>query len=352
MVDDIFWATIGIIFVTAIVSAFVRMRQRDDCLNLLHDHHVTLVMTAGRAVWGDLRVHSQGLELRYAAAHRSRAGLLKTGYLLYQPEMGGLLAVCRYVGELTPDERAERDRQIAATFQPNLWRRTVRGWRNTFNTLSDAFGRALSAVIGQVSKGSSSKALQSQQKVVEGTGQELLSTVGNAFEPMLEAHIGKPVVLELKVPGAPDERVEIDGYLADYTQHFIAVFNVRHDDEAPVEARIGADGAVEAPDSVSLVVDDHHVTVTNRTLAALFVEGVEDANGRMHRLGATLPRGCSLRFARRDGTSLLHGRGVSGIDLVCPRQHATIRYAGADGDVPENHDALPPDHEDERASFP
>ena len=103
---------------------------------------------------------------------------------------------------------------------------------------------------------------------------------------------------------------------------------------------------------MSLVVDDHHVTVTNRTLAALFVEGVEDANGRMHRLGATLPRGCSLRFARRDGTSLLHGRGVSGIDLVCPRQHAPIRYAGADGDVPENHDALPPDHEDERASFP
>ncbi len=351
MLDDIFWATLGLIFLTAIVSAFVRLRQRDACLKLMDDHHVTLVMAAGRAVWGDLRVHPQGLELRYAAAHRSRAGLLKTGYLLYQPEMGSLLAMCRYVGQLSPDEQAQRAKQIAATFQPNLWRRSLRTIRNIFDTLRDAFSRALSAVIGQISKRPENKALASQQKVVDSTGQELLSAVGNAYEPMLEAQIGKPVVLELKVPGAPEERVEIGGYLAEYTQHFVAVFNVEHTDGEPLALRCDAEGQVEAPPGVAMVVDAGHLTVINQALAAFYVEGLEDADGTWHRLGATLPRGCSLRVARRGATFVVRGRAVAGIDLVCPRQHATVRYASG-GDQLEDVDAIAPDHEDERAAFP
>ena len=39
--NNVFWLTILIIFVLGIVAAFVRLRQKDKCLKLLEDYHVT-----------------------------------------------------------------------------------------------------------------------------------------------------------------------------------------------------------------------------------------------------------------------------------------------------------------------
>ena len=351
MLDDVFWATLGFIFLTGVVSAFLRLRERDACLRLLDDHHVTLVRADGGTVWGDLRVHAQGLELTYGGPHTTRGGLRKGGYLLYQAEMGGVLAVCRYTGQLKPDELLERQRQVARTFQPTLPYRALRWWRNTFDTVRDAFSRAMSTVIGQVVQASGNKALKAEQKSVTSTGQALVASVGNAYEPMLEAHIGHPVVLELVVPGQPEGRVEIGGYLAEYTKHFVAVFNVEHEQGEPLDLRVDAEGA-QAFAGVEVKVDADHVEVHCARPMGLFIESLIPVAGRPRRLGVTLPRGASLRVSRPAGGFRLVGHTLRSFDLVCPRGSATIRYAGWRAGAAADEDVLVAEHRDEDVGFP
>ena len=61
--------TILTIFMAAGVGAVLRRRSRDKCLWLLNDHHVTYLARNGDVLWGDLTVFSNGLELRFDAAH-------------------------------------------------------------------------------------------------------------------------------------------------------------------------------------------------------------------------------------------------------------------------------------------
>ena len=48
---------------------------------------------------------------------------------------------------------------------------------------------------------------------------------GDAYEPLLERHIGKPVILELLSPGEAGWS-EIPGYLVEYSNQFIAGFSM------------------------------------------------------------------------------------------------------------------------------
>ncbi len=79
--STIFWITLGIIFISAIFGAIIKRRQRDRCLRLLDDFHVTLEMTTGRVIWGDLKVFPQGLELVYDAPYATQQGIVKAGAL-------------------------------------------------------------------------------------------------------------------------------------------------------------------------------------------------------------------------------------------------------------------------------
>lgn len=350
--DDFFWATIGFIFLSAIVSAFIRARQRDDCLRLVDDHFVTLVMKNGSTVWGDLRVFGRGLQLRYLAPHRTRRGLIKKGYLLYHQEMGEVLAACRFTGQLSPEEAVERARQIQATFNPGPWGQIRRGWRNTYNTLRDAFGRALTKVIGRFVATSESKVLTEGQKDVEGVGKELLQAAGDAYEPMLEAHIGHPVVVELTPPGGGFDRIEVGGYLAEYTEHFVAIFNVEHQAGEPFRVTVDVEKPGEGlPADVVVQVGPRDVQIVNRGHDFLIVRSLSRDGEPERRLGATLPYGADIRFGRPEKEFTVELRRVGSVDMVCPRQHATIRYMGPRADA-KGEEGVTPVHEDESVHFP
>jgi len=75
-----------------------------------------------------------------------------------------------------------------------------------------------------------STVFSTQAGAVTNIGQTLLGKFANAYEPLLEQYIGQPVILEVADPINPNnESREYAGYLADYTQQYIAVFNVEHD---------------------------------------------------------------------------------------------------------------------------
>jgi hypothetical protein len=321
------------IFASAIIGTIVARRNRDRCLKLFDDYHVTLARAGGRVIWGDLRVFSQGIEVEYDAPGPSQPAALKTSYLLYQHEMEQVVAFCRYVGHLTEDELRTRRHQVEVRFRPGLMRRGRRSVVNVVNTVRDAFAQAMSAVTGQLAKvGGKSSVASSQKGEMEKVGKLLLGTVGNAYEPMLERQIGKPVVIEMASSAVSDGgRTELCGYLAEYSDKYLAVFNV----EQPAQETFSlpCDESLEQ-DGVMIEVGDAGVRVTNTSPVPLVVDAVLSDQGEPHELGVVLSRGSIAELPGVPGRMSVRLLRVERIDVVCHRKWAIIRHASFDERLP------------------
>ncbi len=325
LLDNALAVTILLIFVTAIIVALVNAWRRDKCLKLMHDYHVTFLTTTRLPTWGDLLVYSRGIELRFDAPYVTRHGTVKSSSLVYDDEMSGCLALCRISTALTKNESRSRARQVTRTFNPSLFSRTLRMMRNVGNTLRDATAKSISAILGQLAK--SRPGLAGGKGDVEQLGKSLLGTVENAYEPMLERHIGRPVILKLTHSGNKDlSPIELPGYLVDYTDKYIAVFNVEHASEEAMELEI--DGPVERA-GCKVTPGDDSVSVEATGPDALVVRRAV-LGEREYNLDVVLLPGCQLRL-RCDlkDRVVLNVERTKQIDVVCPRAIARI-YFGSD----------------------
>jgi len=84
----------------------------------------------------------------------------------------------------------------------------------------------VSLLMSQVKKATPAGAvLSSQDKYVSKMQQELISTVGTSYEPLLERYIGHKVVLDM-IKG--DKMLEYCGVLKDYTAEFVEIMDVNY----------------------------------------------------------------------------------------------------------------------------
>lgn len=317
--------TITFIFLTAIIGVLVKTRRKDKCLKLLRHYHVTLLTKVGKSLWGDLKVYPTGVELLFDAPHTTRRGLIKTSALLYAKQMENCLAICRFAEDLTDKEKRKRLRQIRKTFRPNIFRRFMRWVRNLINTLQDAFSKSLNLIIGAIAKSRPNESVvTSQQGEVTSIGDTLLGAAGNAYEPMLEAHIGKSVVVEIASDAdATKAPFEMQGYLVDYSQHYLAVFSVDH--------QLGEDFAVDTDADMSranlgIKFESNHAKVTCTGPDAIFVRSVT-VDGNEADLGTTLLPGTTLSLRRgKDGCIALNCSTTKTIDVVCPRAYSQVFF--------------------------
>ena len=307
---DLFWLSMLVLFVVAVVTAIVRLRQKDKCLKLLDTYHVTYLTTAGATMWGDLIVSSGGMELCFDTPYQTRRGLAKCSTLIFDDDLGGCLAICRSVHGLTEQERRDREAQIQASFSPGLLRR----WRRRLRNLVNQMGKT----------GGIGGALQSQRSGVDDLGKTFIGTMGNAYEPILERHIGRPVILELADPaGGTTPRCELPGFLVDYSERFVAVFNVEH---RPVETI-----EIEASESmtregVRIELQDKKVVVACEGDDALVIRRITCGDETTD-LAVSLVPGTSVRLPRVPGMPVqLQMERTRRIDIVCPRSMARIRY--------------------------
>ncbi len=343
LIDNVLALTVFVIFLAAAIGAVTRLRRKDKCLKLLHDHHVTFLARCGRALWGDLVVYSQGIELRFDAPHVTRQGLKKTSALLYQTELSQCFAICRLDLALTGAERRERVKQVRRSFRPGPGRRAVRGLRNVFNTLRDAIAQAIGALVDAFARKRGATGLSKKENPQLG---ETLIGARHAYDPMLERHVGKPVVLRVADPEREElAPFELPGYLVDYTDEYLAVFNVEHDagrdETVPVEASLErADLAVE--------VSADEVRVKNPGKELLVVRTARIGE-RVHDLGVALLPGSVIELSRGGADPVeLSLRWKQKFDVVCPREVGTV-YFGSDSVCKERHphDGLAPVQKDE-----
>ena len=328
LIANSFGLTIALIFVGAAVSVVLTKWKRDRCLKLLDGSHVTLLDRDGAALWGDLTVLSEGVELTFDATYRDRRGVAKTSVLVYPPVMPTLRGLCRTEQGLNDAERADRRAQVRRSFRPGFWRRLARRTRNLLNTFRDAFAKALGALVGQLTKLRPGAGLAGREGDVTQIGTTLLGAAGNAYEPLLERHVGQPVVVSLKNPAAPDdEPLELPGYLVDYNEHHLAVFNVQHPTLGAWEAEVG-DGAASDGPNVAVTLEAAALTVRNPGPEVIRVAEVRRGGTRLCPEAVLLP-GTALRLTV-PGSDPVRVSGVTlrRMDLVCPRAIATVRYGG------------------------
>ncbi|MEM9418405.1 MAG: hypothetical protein AAGA25_05020 [Planctomycetota bacterium] len=326
IIEQAFGLTIVLIFLVALVSVLVNQWRKDKCLKLLNRYHATYMNKNGRSMWGDLIVYSKGLELVFDAPYTSSRGLRKTSSLIYPKQMEDCVAVARIAERLAHRESRRRMKQIRRSFRPGPIRKTRRSFQNLINTFRDAFSKALTAFIGQIAAHTQNESITSNQGHVQELGDDLLGAAANAFEPLLERHIGQPVVAEVQYPGAQaGERIDIPGYLVDYSDKFLAIFNVKHE---PIETlQLTVEGQSEHEGFTASWVDGRFTLTCNgpdlivlRSLHAKEVFGQPDA---------VLIRGTHLSLnLPSDTPPTIEIARTRRVDLVCAREHATIRYGG------------------------
>jgi hypothetical protein len=354
--STIFYVTLLFIFLTAIITTVATKWTRDKCLKFFNRYHVSLERSRGQMIWGKLRVFSSGIEVCYDHPFIDARGRKKTSYLIYQGEVEQqAMTILRYHDELTPPMQKLRVRQVHRTFNPGPFRRLWRGVRNFVNTLRDAFNNAIGAVVGQYQRMNPAAAvLNAQAGSVTQIGQTLLGKFAtNAYEPLLEQYIGHPVILDVADPINPNNAtVEYTGYLADYTQQFIAIFNVEHTTAEEVTIDLpdlesgpplppippppppGAPPPVLSPPTseqkgLAVRIDGLRMKIQNTRHEPVVVRKLERSGFEPLEFGLVIPSNGTLDLPARDarGAKLII-EIIRCLDVIAPRKFATIRHAG------------------------
>jgi hypothetical protein len=353
--STIFLITLIFIFVTAMITTVLTKWSRDKCLKFFHRYHVTLERTRGQTIWGLLKVFSSGIEIVYDHPYIDHRGRRKTSFMIYQQELEQqMLSLLRYHDELDPKAQQRRVQQVRSTFNPGPMKRMWRGIRNFVNTLRDAFNTAIGAAVGQYQRMNPTGAvIGTQAGSVTQLGQTLLGKFANAFEPLLEQYIGQPVILDVADPINPNNAtVQYAGYLADYTQSFIAIFNIEHatgqevwltlpDVEysdplppLPPAPPVGAPPPVLPPATrvehdLAVRVDGYRVKIQNTRSEAVVVRRLERPGFEPLELGMVIPPNGTLDLPARDARGgKLFCEIIRCLDVVAPRKFATVRHAG------------------------
>jgi hypothetical protein len=218
--------TILFIIFAAGVGAFVRKRSRDKCLRDFELNMVTLEQKSGKTIWGKLGVENTGLEFIYPEKHEDEQGHDETSYILYKYEYPEILAVIRFHDMLSEQNKKAREKELKRTYHPGFWRKLKRRILNIFRTIRDSIVEIVNLLISQAKKATpAGKVLTSQDKYVSQMKQELMTSSGTSFEPLLERYIGHKVVLEM-IKG--DKVLEYCGILKDYTAEFIEIMDVNY----------------------------------------------------------------------------------------------------------------------------
>lgn len=282
--DDVFWITLLAIFLFSIVNALIKRRKRDRCLKLFDDDHVTFLSMVMPTVTGLVRLTPLGLELRHPEPLSGRRGLERAGTLLYDDEVLGSIALCRTPVSLNAEQRRRRRRQLRRSVRPGVLYRVLRSVRNFANAVSDGLGRAIALTLGRMrTTGVVGGVVSSQRAQAESLGQTLVTMGANAYEPLLERHIGRPVILEVKITAPTGPKVAlVPGFLVDYTAQYVAIFNIDQDpiDRALLRLDASSNGTRTAH-GISVTQLPDGIEVRSEALDPIVFRVIEASDGAM-----------------------------------------------------------------------
>ncbi len=223
--DTILLLSIFLVFMTALVGSFMQRRKCDKVLADLQGFHAVARMQSDEKIWGKMEVYPNGLELVYAQPFQNHRGHLTTSYIMFRYGIEQIQSLYRFHGELTPENQQRREKEVERTHSPGMFRIVLRRMQNFLNTFRDAINESMGMFLTRMKGTSSMSLFRTQDERLKKIGGEALGSVGNAYDPILERYIGKPVVVELSTESG--EKEEYAGLLREYSQAWLSVFDCR-----------------------------------------------------------------------------------------------------------------------------
>lgn len=220
--------TILVIILTALIGAFSNRVKRDKCLYDFNNDPVTLEKITGKVTTkGILRVESTGLEFIYPVEKvNPENDLVQTSYLFYKYEYPQIQALIRFQDELSDDGNKKRTKELKRVYKPSIFRRAKRRMQNIFKTISDSLKEVGNALVSHFQKGGpGATILKSQDKYLKQINQNLVESVGAAYDRLLEKYIGHKIVFDL-IKGETVQ--QYSGILKDYTANYIEILDVNY----------------------------------------------------------------------------------------------------------------------------
>jgi len=212
----------------SVLVLILNRRTRDRCLKDFGGFLTTVQDKNGKRLWGRLVVFTTGLEFCYRDDYTD-GDHIETSSILYKQEFANIWVLFRFHDELSPKNQARRLRQLQRSFHPKFPRRIGRSIRNLLVNLKDAFTDITSTVLSAVSTSSpAAKVLAAQQARVTRAQTDLMGYAGTAYDPILERHIGKRIVVEITTPANVVE--EHVGVLKEYSAAFLEVLDLKYVD--------------------------------------------------------------------------------------------------------------------------
>ncbi len=219
--DNLFFLTLGFIFLGALITNLTQWRKRDRVLKDIDGFHTTIEMQNNKKVWGKTSLYSNGMELHFSREVQNSHGNPINSYILYRDDIDNIRAIYRYQNELTEENIALRKQELASTCKPHFWIRLKRRLIVFFHTFNDAIGEALNVFLARMKGGNSGMVFNTQSDYLKKMGTTALSVIGNAYDPILEQYVNQRVVVRLN--DGKDE--EFCGFLKEYSSAWISVLD-------------------------------------------------------------------------------------------------------------------------------
>ncbi|MDH3346127.1 MAG: hypothetical protein OEL75_02985 [Kiritimatiellaceae bacterium] len=214
-----FWIPMILVFVAATVAAIAARRKRDRCLKFLNYEKVLILLNSNKWLWGKLTVFPHTMELIYDAVEHDG----KASYILYQSEIDQIKQIIQPTPDEGTPEYAAWQKEVGRISNPSVFRRLRRYLWNAFNTLRDAISQSLSLLMGTLKTKTPLGKIQSVDKKAGEIGNTLISSVPNAYEPILEKYLGKTVIVEM-LEG--ETVLEFTGLLQEYSGAYLLLRDV------------------------------------------------------------------------------------------------------------------------------
>jgi len=329
-IDEIFALTILVLFLVTLLGAVLRRYARDKCLRLFDGFHVTWLPAQKPAMWGRMETLSQGILLAYDSPVEDPRGLTKAASLIYEDELTRMLALLRTRLAMSSEEQLRHAAQVQRLLNPSLWQRLSRRLKNLVSMVRDAIVGTLALLLGRLSSSQpAGAALRTQSQQITAVGSELIGTLANAYEPLLERHLGQPVVVEIRLPeGSPRPALQFPGYLAEYSERYVVLVNPDQGPVEEIELEVPPGGS-DIPGLASLARNGEALRVEAIGEDAILLKSLE-ADGRKWKLGVVLIPGSFVRLsATAKGWAKLVVARLRRLDIICPRTVARVRYSSA-----------------------
>ncbi|HDJ28061.1 MAG TPA: hypothetical protein ENF28_02280 [Proteobacteria bacterium] len=178
---------------------------------------------SGQIISGRIHIESTGFELLYRTPQTGPKGAVQTSFIVYKNEYPDIHMLTRYLDKLEPAEQKRRDRRLRMIQHPTGLCKIGRKIRNLFNTIRDSVLEVVNLLMGRAKAIRS--IVSSQSKYVGQLQQQVVSSLETAYEPLLERHIGKNVILVVNVG---DAVFEYPCILMEYSVEFIEVYDVEY----------------------------------------------------------------------------------------------------------------------------